>query len=111
MSKENGVADTVGNIVKYVEKQTNKDIMDFNNIIIYVFENRHYNVKYHMSKNSEGILIDCKYSKVITNKSQIHNRLQYIRQSGHQLENITYSGKHIGKEYISDGDTLEIELM
>jgi hypothetical protein len=125
MAQTNGVIDNIGNIVNYVEQQTGLDIMKFDTIEITNTKYTRFEAKeeplvmdsftkvsfYKFIKDKDGFKEVIK-GKIIKNKSQINNRLQYLRQSGYDFENLTYSGHHKnGIDYVCDGKELEIQLI
>lgn len=86
------------NIIKYIEEKENKDIFQDYYSILIILDGQKYSRKplyrfmpMHKAYNEEV------YNKTITNKSQIANRIQYIKQSGYKF-----------KEYIVNDDTLTI---
>lgn len=98
------------NIIKYIEEQENKDIWDYQKIVIildgekyshkplYLFEWSNFETTRYRSdfdamidncdeddRTYECIYVEYIHKKQIKNKSQIANRIQYIKQSGYKF--------------------------
>lgn len=88
----------IKNIIKYIEEKENKDIWYYNGINI-ITNDKKYNYKFIKSTNKylENLFYEKINGSVIKNKSQIANRIQYIKQSGYKF-----------KEYSSIDETLSI---
>lgn len=74
------------NVIKYIEKQTKKDLWDFQEIIL-ILDGDKYTHKplYHFSKKGP-YMYESIYRKGLENKSQIFNRMQKIRQDGYYFK-------------------------
>lgn len=77
----------IQNIIKYIEAQEDKDIWNYNEIYITSNDEKY---DYTFVKSNNKYLKSLFYEKikenVIENKSQIANRIQYIKQSGYKFK-------------------------
>lgn len=77
------------NIIKYIEEKENKDIWDYNNILLIMDGKKYthtpiYDFVYSYSGDIKRFH-EFIQNKMIISKSQIANRIQYIKQSGYKF--------------------------
>lgn len=97
------------NIIKYIEKKECKDIFhDFDEILIFCVDKdgdecltynleKDHSIYCRPKEESKNIFIESIYGVDIQTKSQIANRIQYIKQSGYKF-----------KEYFTNENSLTI---
>ena len=80
------------NIIKHIEEKENIDIWNYDRINIYytTYSKNGTELSGYILDKCIGPLetafLDLGKNKILRNKSQIHNRLQYIKQSGYEFE-------------------------
>ena len=78
------------NIIKHIEEKEGKDIWDYKVIDINTKVTKVYYNNYNiLSPENMGkhLKLEYNHNKIIENKSQIYNRIQYMKQSGYVFKN------------------------
>ena len=74
------------NVIKYIEEQTKKDLWDFQEIKLMLYGNEYYRTPLYCFNKKGPYMYESIYKKGLQDKSQVANRIQYIKQMGYYFK-------------------------